>query len=244
MILLRSKKSPEIELLKIDTEGNELAVLRGGTNALAQGRIRAIHKGWARINVDAMPGSMQAFKKVRPRDINLEFGVGTKEGERDYYLFNEPALNGFSKELSEVRHVAETPYKIVEVVKRGGAGDLDRLLSAWLHRRHQGANERSEAMKRSRRNHGATFKAQVARAAVKGDKTLAELAEQFSVHPTQITEWKQQLLARAADVFGGAKPLYEMRDLKTLHAKIEQLALENDLLEGARTKAGLRSAKP
>ena len=50
-------------------------------------------------------------------------------------------------------------------------------------------------MKRTRRNHGATFKAQVALAAVKGDKTVAELAEQFSVHPTQITDWKQQLLA-------------------------------------------------
>ena len=99
-------------------------------------------------------------------------------------------------------------------------------------------------MKRPRRNHGATFKAQVALAAVKGDKTLAELAEQFSVHPTQITEWKQQLLARAADVFGGAKPLSEMPDLKTLHARIGQLALENDFLEGALTKAGLRSAKP
>ena len=55
-------------------------------------------------------------------------------------------------------------------------------------------------MKRTRRNHGATFKAQVALAVVKGDKTLAELAEQVSVRPTQITEWKQQLLARAANV--------------------------------------------
>lgn len=99
-------------------------------------------------------------------------------------------------------------------------------------------------MKRTRRNHGATFKAQVALAAVKGDKTLAELAEQFSVHPTQITEWKQQLLARAADVFGGARAPSEMPDLKTLHAKIGQLALENDFLEGALTKASLRSAKP
>ncbi len=61
-------------------------------------------------------------------------------------------------------------------------------------------------MRRTRRNHGATYKAQVTLAAVKGDRTLAELAEPFSVHPTQITEWKQQLLARAADVFGGAKP--------------------------------------
>lgn len=99
-------------------------------------------------------------------------------------------------------------------------------------------------MKRTRRNHGATFKAQVALAAVKGDKTLAELAEHFQVHPTQITEWKQQLLAGAADVFGGTKPPADPPDLKTLHAKIGQLALENDFLAGALTKAGLRSAKP
>jgi len=58
-------------------------------------------------------------------------------------------------------------------------------------------------MKRTRRNHGAVFKTQVAFAAVKGEKTLAELATQFGVHPTQITEWKQQLLTRAVDVFGG-----------------------------------------
>ncbi len=98
-------------------------------------------------------------------------------------------------------------------------------------------------MKRTRRNHGATFKAQVALAAIKGEKTAAELAEQFHVHPTQITEWKQQLLARAADVFGGMKPPAEAPDLKTLHAKIGQLTLENDFLEGALIKAGLLSAK-
>ena len=98
-------------------------------------------------------------------------------------------------------------------------------------------------MKRTRRNHGATFKAQVALAAVKGDKTTVELAEHFQVHPTQITEWKQQLLARAAYVFGGTRPPSEAPDLKTLHAKIGQLALENDFLEGALIKAGLLSAK-
>jgi transposase len=75
-------------------------------------------------------------------------------------------------------------------------------------------DERSEAMKRTRRNHGATFKAQVALAAVKGDKTLAELAEQFSVHPTQITDWKQQLLARVPDVFGGSTSPADTPDLK------------------------------
>jgi len=98
-------------------------------------------------------------------------------------------------------------------------------------------------MKRTRRNHGATFTAQVALAAVKGDKTLAELSEQFHVHPTQVTEWKQQLLARAADVFGGTNPTSDTPDLKTLHAKIGQLALENDFLEHALIKAGLLSAK-
>ena len=79
-------------------------------------------------------------------------------------------------------------------------------------------------------------------AAVKGDKTLAELAEQFQVHPTQITEWKQQWLARAADVFGGTPPTADTPDLNTLHAKIGQRALENDCLAGALTKAGWRSA--
>jgi transposase len=105
------------------------------------------------------------------------------------------------------------------------------------------AIQRSEAMKRTRRNHSTTFKAQVALAVVKGDKTTAELAEQVSVHPTQITEWKQQLLVRAAVVFGGMKPPSEAPDLKPLHAKIGQLTPENDFLEGALTKAGLLSAK-
>ncbi|MDF0677264.1 MAG: IS3 family transposase [Nitrospira sp.] len=93
-------------------------------------------------------------------------------------------------------------------------------------------------MKRTRRNDGGTFKAQVALTAVKGDKTLVELAEPFRVHPTQITEWKQQLLARAADVFGGAKAPSEAPDLKTLHAKIGQLTLEHDLLRRGAHQGG------
>jgi transposase len=60
---------------------------------------------------------------------------------------------------------------------------------------------------------------------------VAELAEQFRAHSPQITEWKQQLLARAADVFGGTKAPSETPDLKTLHAKIGQLALENDFID-------------
>ena len=83
-------------------------------------------------------------------------------------------------------------------------------------------------MKRTRRNHGAAFKANVALAAVKGDKTLAELAAQFGVHPTQITEWTRHLLERVADVFGGTTHKPEVPDLKVLHAKIGPLALEHD----------------
>ena len=56
--------------------------------------------------------------------------------------------------------------------------------------------------RRKRRNHSPEFKAKVAIAAVKGDKTLAELAQQFDVHPNQITDWKSQLLERSAAVFG------------------------------------------
>ena len=98
--------------------------------------------------------------------------------------------------------------------------------------------------KRTRRNHTPAFRAKVALAAVKGDKTLSELAIQFDVHPTQITQWKAQLLERAATVFeGGAKSAEPPVDLKALHAKIGELALENDFLEGALNKAGLRSAK-
>ena len=100
--------------------------------------------------------------------------------------------------------------------------------------------------KRARRTHNPAFKAKVALAAVKGEKTLAELAQQYDVHPNQITAWKAQLVDGAAGVFGsttagiGAAPTI---DVKVLHAKIGELALENDFLAGALNKAGLLSAK-
>ena len=98
--------------------------------------------------------------------------------------------------------------------------------------------------KRPRRNHSPLFKAKVAIDAIKGEKTLAELAKLHDVHANQIVDWKNQLLAKAAGVFGaeatgGAPPV----DLKELHAKIGQLALENDFLAGALSKAGMLSAK-
>jgi transposase-like protein len=100
--------------------------------------------------------------------------------------------------------------------------------------------------RRPRRNHTPAFKAKVALAAVKGDRTLAQLAEQFDVHPNQVTAWKAQLEGGAADVFGsggGNASAPPAVDVKALHAKIGELTLENDFLEGALIKAGLLSAK-
>ena len=99
--------------------------------------------------------------------------------------------------------------------------------------------------RRPRRNHSPAFKAKVALAAVKGDQTIAQLAEHFDVHANQITTWKSQLEASASEIFGpgGGTPVTPAVDVKSLHAKIGELTLENDFLEGALTKAGWLSAK-
>ena len=101
--------------------------------------------------------------------------------------------------------------------------------------------------RRSRRNHTPAFKAKVAMAALKGDKTLAELAQAFDVHANQIVQWKTQLQDGAAGVFGpgpaSTGPTTPAPDIKVLHAKIGELTLENDFLEGALIKAGMLSAK-
>ena len=97
-------------------------------------------------------------------------------------------------------------------------------------------------MRSPRRNHSPAFKAKVA--AIKGDQTLAQLAERFDVHPNQINDWKTALLERAAEVFASAADKREQGpDLKSLHAKIGQLALENDFLAGALGRVGETSVK-
>ena len=99
-------------------------------------------------------------------------------------------------------------------------------------------------MKRPRRNHAPKFKAMVALAAIRGEKTLVELSEQYKVHPNQIGQWRLELLERAAEVFATSAEKREPGpDLKVLHAKIGQLALENDFLAGALGRMGDASAK-
>lgn len=92
--------------------------------------------------------------------------------------------------------------------------------------------------RRPRRNHAAAFKAKVALEAVRGERTVAEIAQKHDVHPNQVTEWRRQLLDSAADVFGGGRREAAPVDLKALHAKIGQQALEIDFLAGALNKAG------
>lgn len=98
--------------------------------------------------------------------------------------------------------------------------------------------------RRPRRNQSAAFRPKVAIEALADGNTIAEIAQKHDLHPRRVTEWRRQLIERAAGVFGApvaaeAPPV----DLKALHAEIGQLALENDFLEGALSKAGLLSVE-
>src|SRR2546428_12614378 len=91
--------------------------------------------------------------------------------------------------------------------------------------------------KRTRRNHSGNFKAKVALAALRGDKTLTEIAQQYEVHPNQVTEWKRQLLERAANVFDGGTGYHKTDNepgIKKPAPKIGQFAIERDFLSTSR----------
>lgn len=108
------------------------------------------------------------------------------------------------------------------------------------------AGNRRDHDKTTTRNHSPAFKAKVALAGIRGEQTLLELSQQFDVHANQIKQWKDQLLEGATVVFGDeakTEPTGPTVDVKTLHAKIGELTLENDFLAGALGKAGLLSGK-
>lgn len=98
--------------------------------------------------------------------------------------------------------------------------------------------------RRPRRNHSPAFKAKVALEAIKGEQPIIAIAERFDVHPNVITKWKRQLLAGAPEVFGaGDADREEGPDVAKLHAKIGELAMENDFLSGALGRMHGPSAK-
>ncbi|WP_425373209.1 IS3 family transposase [Klebsiella pneumoniae] len=100
--------------------------------------------------------------------------------------------------------------------------------------------------RRPRRNHSPAFKAKVALAAIRGEQTLVELSQQFDVHANQIKQWKDQLLEGATGVFGDetkAEPSGPTIDVKTLHAKIGELTLENDFLFRCARQGGIAGRK-
>jgi transposase-like protein len=90
-------------------------------------------------------------------------------------------------------------------------------------------------MSRKRRNHSPDFKAKVALAAVKGDETLSELARRYQINANLIVKWKKRLLDNSAEVFASGKGLAPDREseIKSLHAKIGEITMENDFLSKA-----------
>jgi transposase len=89
-------------------------------------------------------------------------------------------------------------------------------------------------MRKPRRNHSAKFKAQVALEAIRGEKTIAEIAAHHEVHATQVTSWKDEVLENLAGIFGGESCGRDEKErIRELHAKIGELTVERDFLEGA-----------
>jgi len=89
-------------------------------------------------------------------------------------------------------------------------------------------------MRKPRRNHSAKFKAQVALEAIRGEKTIAEIAAHHEVHATQVTSWKNEVLEKLVGIFGGESCGRDEKErIRELHAKIGELTVERDSLEGA-----------
>lgn len=99
-------------------------------------------------------------------------------------------------------------------------------------------------MNKPRRNHSAAFKARVALEAIRGEKTVAQIAAHHEVQPNQVTMWKTQLLENAAGIFGGHALAVDGKErIRELHEKIGELTVERDFLQGALGKFPGLSAK-
>ena len=99
-------------------------------------------------------------------------------------------------------------------------------------------------MKRPRRNHSAAFKARVALEAIRGEKTVAQIAAHHEVHATQVTAWKTQALENMAGIFGGSAVVEDDRErIRELFAKVGELTMERDFLSDALGKFPGSSAK-
>ena len=88
-------------------------------------------RGWKGINIEPTPSALKLFKLFRSRDINLNIGISSKKDKLKFYCFNEPALNGFSRELSEERNNTSKKYKIINelVIETYPLGEvLDKYL--------------------------------------------------------------------------------------------------------------------
>jgi len=86
--------------------------------------------GWQGINIDAMPGSMAAFNKLRPKDINLELGISNIPQTLKYYIFNEPALNTFSEKEAKL-HNEQNYFRIIDTI-RIPMHTLTEILDSYL----------------------------------------------------------------------------------------------------------------
>ena len=98
-------------------------------------------------------------------------------------------------------------------------------------------------MKGKRRRHEPEFKARVAIEALKGVRTIQEIAKEYEIHPVQVSDWKKQMLEGATDLFGAGKKKSREEDLEAqkdkLHAKIRQQAIEIDFLRKKSKQLGL-----
>ena len=104
-------------------------------------------------------------------------------------------------------------------------------------------------MRNKRKQYSPQFKAKVALEAVKGEKTVSELASQYTLHPTVINGWKKQLLEQASEVFEKTNSVQKGKEnseaqIDELYRQIGQLKVERDFLADRSAKLGLTVEKP